>query len=75
MEHYRVRRNDINKVTVDDEEYFDNLLELVKVCHINVYVEGLVCRGVGMEGYWGQNSHTFLQRIIPCMWFFIKLMW
>ena len=31
VEHYRVRRNDSNWVTVDDEEYFENLVKLVEV--------------------------------------------
>lgn len=29
VEHYRVQRNEEGKVTVDDEEYFENLLKLV----------------------------------------------
>ncbi len=31
VEHYRVRRNKKNFVTVDDEEYFENLFKLVEV--------------------------------------------
>ena len=31
VEHYRVRRNDAGEVTVDDEEFFENLLKLVEV--------------------------------------------
>ena len=31
VEHYRVRKNDKGRVTVDDEEYFDNLFKLVEV--------------------------------------------
>ena len=31
MEHYRVRKNKKDKVTVDDEEYFFNLVTLVQV--------------------------------------------
>ncbi len=31
VEHYRVRRNKKNMVTVDDEEYFENLFKLVEV--------------------------------------------
>lgn len=31
VEHYRVRRDGRNWVTVDDEEYFENLVKLVEV--------------------------------------------
>ena len=31
MEHYRVRRDQRTWVTVDDEEYFENLFKLVEV--------------------------------------------
>jgi len=31
VEHYRVMRDDRNWVTVDDEEYFENLFKLVEV--------------------------------------------
>ena len=31
IEHYRVRKNADNLVTVDDEEYFENLFKLVEV--------------------------------------------
>ena len=31
VENYRVRRNDKGLVTVDDDEYFDNPVELVEV--------------------------------------------
>ena len=31
VENYRVRRNDKGLVTVDDDEYFDNLIVLVEV--------------------------------------------
>ena len=31
VENYRVRRNDKGLVTVDDDEYFDNLIKLVEV--------------------------------------------
>lgn len=31
VEHYRVRRNEACEVTVDDEEFFENLLKLVEV--------------------------------------------
>ena len=33
IEHYLVRRNDNGWVTIDDEEYFENLVKLVEVCH------------------------------------------
>ena len=33
MEHYRVMRDKRNWVTVDDEEYFENLFKLVEVSH------------------------------------------
>lgn len=42
VEHYRVRRNDAGRVTVDDEEYFDNLLKLVG--HYQKDADGLCCR-------------------------------
>ena len=32
VEHYRVQRNDISWVTIDSEEYFENLVKLVEVC-------------------------------------------
>lgn len=32
VEHYRVRRNKKGHVTVDDEEFFENLFKLVEVC-------------------------------------------
>jgi c-src tyrosine kinase len=35
IEHYRVRRDDRNWVTVDDEEYFENLVALVEVSRVN----------------------------------------
>ena len=34
IKHYRVRRNENSWVTVDDEDYFENLVKLVEVCHI-----------------------------------------
>ena len=33
VEHYRILRNNNSWVTVDEEEWFENLVELVKVCH------------------------------------------
>lgn len=32
VEHYRVRYTDDNKLTVDDDTYFENLTKLVEVC-------------------------------------------
>ena len=32
VEHYRVRYTDDNKLTVDDETFFENLTKLVEVC-------------------------------------------
>ena len=37
VEHYRVRRNEQGLVTVDDEEFFENLLKLVEVCPRRLY--------------------------------------
>ncbi len=46
VEHYRVRRNKKNFVTVDDEEYFENLFKLVEVrkngCTLEILVVVLV---------------------------------
>lgn len=33
VEHYRVRYTDDNKLTVDDDTYFENLTKLVEVGH------------------------------------------
>lgn len=35
VEHYRLRRNDKSCVTVDDEEYFENLIKFVEVCRFS----------------------------------------
>ena len=40
VENYRVRRNDKAQVTVDDDEYFDNLIKLVEVSIVNNYKGG-----------------------------------
>lgn len=42
VEHYRVRRDDRAWVTVDDEEYFENLFKLVE--HYQKDADGLCCR-------------------------------
>ncbi|XP_003386644.1 PREDICTED: tyrosine-protein kinase CSK-like [Amphimedon queenslandica] len=42
VEHYRVRRNEKNWVTVDDEEYFENLVSLVE--HYQKDADGLCSR-------------------------------
>ena len=34
VQHYRLRRNDNCWVTVDDMQYFENLVKLVEVCKI-----------------------------------------
>ena len=34
LQHYRVQRNENSWVTVDGEEYFENLVKLVEVCPI-----------------------------------------
>ena len=36
IEHYRVRKDDRGWVTVDDEEYFENLVKLVEVSIVTV---------------------------------------
>ena len=38
-ERYRVRRDDRGWVTADDEEYFENLVELVKVRNMSMSAE------------------------------------
>ena len=37
VEHYRVQRNEKNWVTVDDEEFFENLVKLVEVRLIHTH--------------------------------------
>ena len=36
LQNYRIRRNDKGWVTVDEEEYFENLVKLVEV-HIHIW--------------------------------------
>ena len=47
VEHYRVRRDERTWVTVDDEEYFENLFKLVEVkllIQCNVRESSYTCR-------------------------------
>lgn len=38
VEHYRVKYSE-NKLTIDDEEFFENLGQLVAVSNINIFCE------------------------------------
>lgn len=41
VEHYRVRYTDDNKLTVDDDTYFENLTKLVQVCDVVEHIQAL----------------------------------